>query len=742
MRGSLGAPVGRARSFAHRPVGLWAALVALLAIASRGAAQRVQPPPGAAERVRANDNRAAAGTMRGGVLTLRLAARVAMWHPDGDGAPGAPTQAFAEEGSPARIPGPLVRVPAGTEAAVTVRNALADTLRVYGLRDRPAAPGAAAAAAAPLVLAPGEARGVRLRLDAPGTYFYWGTSTGRTLDFRTGSDAQLTGAIVVDSARTPHGPARDRVFVIGMWTDTTARSMRPRRRVLAVINGRSWPHTERLAYAVGDSVRWRLINASADLHPMHLHGFYFRVDARGDGLADTVYGDGVARLANTESLNAGHTRLVTWVPERAGNWLFHCHVPEHFGLRGPLGTPPAAGHGAHAAQAGPAGPAAHAMSGLVLGVAVGDAGRPRAVAPRAAGAPRALRLLVRANAASTRSAPHYGFAAHARGSPEPPPDSGRRAGAPLVLTRGAPVRITVVNRLAEPTAVHWHGIELESLYDGVPGFSGMGSQTTPMIAPGDSFEVRFTPPRAGTFIYHTHVDEERQQDAGLAGPLLVMEPGARWDPARDIPVLLGSPGDFDAEVRTLAVNGRVDPPPLRIEAGRPHRLRIINMSARRAAVFVELRRDSTRLAWTPLAKDGADLPPAFRRPVPARHQLGIGETLDVEVTADTRGGRLALLVMLGPRANNRLLVRWPVLVGARPPDGPADGPADAAPPGTAAQPPGLVTPRDLQALPRRAPDSRATRAMHVDGGAHTAMSATAARPRSWRETRRAAPPHP
>ena len=35
------------------------------------------------------------------------------------------------------------------------------------------------------------------------------------------------------------------------------------------------------------SVRWRVVNASTDVHPMHLHGFYFRVRRRGDGKTDT-----------------------------------------------------------------------------------------------------------------------------------------------------------------------------------------------------------------------------------------------------------------------------------------------------------------------------------------------------------------------------------------------------------------------------------------------------------------------
>ena len=87
----------------------------------------------------------------------------------------------------------------------------------------------------------------------------------------------------------------------------------------------------------------------------------------------------------------------------------------------------------------------------------------------------------------------------------------------IVLKRGEPVSITVVNQLPEATAIHWHGIELESYYDGVAGFAGSAARLAPAIEPGASFEARFTPPRSGTFIYHTHVDEMRQQQAGLNG---------------------------------------------------------------------------------------------------------------------------------------------------------------------------------------------------------------------------------
>ena len=63
-------------------------------------------------------------------------------------------------------------------------------------------------------------------------------------------------------------------------------------------------------------------------------------------------------------------------------------------------------------------------------------------------------------------------------------------GPPIVLTRGQPVEIAVENRLPQSTSVHWHGIELESYYDGVPGWGGEGRQVTPPIRPGETFVAR------------------------------------------------------------------------------------------------------------------------------------------------------------------------------------------------------------------------------------------------------------
>jgi FtsP/CotA-like multicopper oxidase with cupredoxin domain len=273
-----------------------------------------------------------------------------------------------------------------------------------------------------------------------------------------------------------------------------------------------------------------------------------------------------------------------------------------------------------------------------------------------------MRLLVRPNAGSSAATPFYGYAIH-EGGPEPIPGLGLGVGPTLELVRGQPVRITVVNRLPDPTAVHSHGIELESYFDGVPGFSGAGQRVAPPIAAGDSFEVRFTPPRAGTFIYHTHADEERQQLAGLAGALVVTEPGERRDPTMDIPILITAPTDFAEQGRSALVNGSAAPGPIDMTVGTTYRLRFIQMSVNRAALRVELWRDSTHAAWRPVAKDGADLPASGQGARPGRAFMGIGETYDVEVTPETAGD-LRLEVRLGPPwpAPSALMTTVPIRV--------------------------------------------------------------------------------
>jgi len=577
------------------------------------------------EVVRPNDNRARAGISSGNVLAVRLEARVAVWHPSGEDQPGAAIPVFAEMGRQAQVPGPLIRVPGGTDIIATVRNAIpGQMLTIHGLHSRPVA---GAAFNDSIQLVPGQITTLRFRLDRPGTYYYWGTTSGAAFGDRRGADAQLTGAIVVDEPgeRAP----RDRIFVIGMWGDSVADPYdASRRRELVVLNGRPWPHSDRVQYEKGDSVRWRVINASASPHPMHLHGFYFRVNRRGDGRADTA--QSARDLTHTAYMPPGSTASLSWLANRLGNWLFHCAEPAHSLARTALGFPQLASSAAQRAPTGSARPYyMNEMGGLVAGVEI-LAAEDDTMPPEPVPEPmRRFRMLLRSNPGSTPSRPYYGVTVSetAMDAVEP---IGQSVGVPLELTRGEPVSIMVHNRTPEPTTVHWHGIEIDSYYDGVAGFSGVRPEVTPVIAPSDSFEVRMTPPRAGTFTYHSHADEARQIRAGIVGAIVVSDSTARTDASRDITVLVSTPSDSADAERAVLINGGLGPAPLELRQGTSYRLRLINMTAARPALHAELLMDSTVITWRPIAQNGVELPAARRLVRTARQRISIGETLDVE----------------------------------------------------------------------------------------------------------------
>ena len=143
-----------------------------------------------------------------------------------------------------------------------------------------------------------------------------------------------------------------------------------------------------------------------------------------------------------------------------------------------------------------------------------------------------------------RYGPHsgFGFSFVNDRAPAPPLDAAQNPSPPIILTKGEPVVIGVANSVRESLAIHWHGIELESFNDGVPGWSGQTGQIMPPVEPGQTFDVNFTPPRAGTFMYHTHGHDSRQLVSGMYGALVVLEPGEKFDPAVDHIVLLGGAG--------------------------------------------------------------------------------------------------------------------------------------------------------------------------------------------------------
>jgi FtsP/CotA-like multicopper oxidase with cupredoxin domain len=580
--------------------------------------------------VRPNDNRVPGGTRRRDTVTVRLVIDRARWFPGAEHGPSVVVEAFAEEGKAPQIPAPLIRVPTGTHIVATIRNALPDsTVTVHGLHMRPAAGWGT------MRLAPGERHTVRFTAGEPGTYSYFAT-IGRVA-FPEVERETAAGAFIVDSAGAR---GDDRVFVINIWGNAPD----PARPTNALaINGKTWPYTERLSASLGESVRYRVVNASNRQHPMHLHGFYFRIDAQGSGVADTAFAPARRRLAVTETVFPNGTMTMTWRPDRPGNWLLHCHLAFHVVPEAALLEPPAPEHRdalSHDAD--------RHMAGLILGITVSS---PRGWRAPVRPDPEHLTLFVQEGARRGASPRAMGYVLQRGGIPAP--DSVRIPGSTLVLTRGRPTDITVVNRLKEPTAVHWHGIELESYSDGVAGWSGAGRRIAPPIAPGDSFVARLTLPRAGTFIYHTHLGDLEQLTAGLYGPMLVLEPGERFDPRSDHVVVAG--WDGDVRPRRLLVNGDSVPPPLELAAGQRHRLRLVNIGAG-AFVRFSLRRDTSLVRWRALAKDAADLPADLAVEGASTVRLNVGETFDALFDA-SQTGEYDLLLELTQRAGLPVITR-------------------------------------------------------------------------------------
>jgi FtsP/CotA-like multicopper oxidase with cupredoxin domain len=269
------------------------------------------------------------------------------------------------------------------------------------------------------------------------------------------------------------------------------------------------------------------------------------------------------------------------------------------------------------------------MAGLVLGVHARaarfdrrDAGKPRRIALRAAERPGAG-----LDAYFGRPVPLLGYSV-----------DGSRVSAPgpaLVLERGRPVEIAIRNDLKHATSVHWHGIELEnSYYDGVPHWGIDGDRMTPWIDPGATFVARFTPPRAGTYIYHTHFNDYAQLTAGLYGALIVVEHGQRLDDDVDHVFVIGQGPDEQHD--PILLNGVFAVPEASWRQGRRHRIRLVGITAVNT-VHVALVRAGEPALWRQLAKDGADLPASLTALRKAEIDISPGETYDFEYPADEPG---------------------------------------------------------------------------------------------------------
>ncbi len=193
----------------------------------------------------------------------------------------------------------------------------------------------------------------------------------------------------------------------------------------------------------------------------------------------------------------------------------------------------------------------------------------------------------------------------------------------LVLRKGQDFAATLVNNLAEPTIIHWHGVECPWRQAGHPSYA---------VGPGGSYEYTFpVANRAGTYWYHPHPHglTAKQSYLGLASFFIVTD--AEEDAfakeldlrlgETDIPILIQdkrfakdgsldySPSKDDLLMGYLGAsvlaNG-AHQPTLKA-ATRVYRLRLLNGSTARIYNLAFLH-GKTRLPFFLVGNDGGFLP--------------------------------------------------------------------------------------------------------------------------------------
>jgi FtsP/CotA-like multicopper oxidase with cupredoxin domain len=235
--------------------------------------------------------------------------------------------------------------------------------------------------------------------------------------------------------------------------------------------------------------------------------------------------------------------------------------------------------------------------------------------------------------------------------------NGEIPGPEIRVREGEVIRVVLKNYLPEETTIHWHGVPVPNLMDGVPNV------TQKAAAPGETFSYEFEATPAGTYIYHSHVNY--QLDQGLYGALII-EPSNEPNPHdREYTLVLedwvmrdgggiaatqrrppmgmmggmmrgrrGSRMSGDPLLEPVydgyAVNGRAYPEtsPVEVGIGDRVKLRILNASS---ATIYDLSLAGHALTIT--HADGNPVQPIETDVL----RIGMGERYDVQFTANNPG---------------------------------------------------------------------------------------------------------
>lgn len=255
-----------------------------------------------------------------GVKVFHLVAEPIVW----EVAPGLTIRTWGYNGT---VPGPMIELAEGDRARIYVTNHLPAPTSVHwhglllpcgmdgvsGLTQR--------------AIKPGETFRYEFIFPDAGTFMYH-----PHFDSMTQEGMGMTGMIVVHERLAPEErPDRDFAIMLHEWR-IDAGAARPNPNEMSdfnvlTMNGKAMPATEPLVAKLGDRVWIRYGNLSAmDHHPIHLHGYAFKIIGSDGGWVE----DKSKLLPETTVLvPVGSAKVVEFVADNPGDWLFHCHMTHH-----------------------------------------------------------------------------------------------------------------------------------------------------------------------------------------------------------------------------------------------------------------------------------------------------------------------------------------------------------------------------------------------------------------------------
>lgn len=223
--------------------------------------------------------------------------------------------------------------------------------------------------------------------------------------------------------------------------------------------------------------------------------------------------------------------------------------------------------------------------------------------------------------------------------------NGSIPGPTIQVYHGDYVNIRVFNHLPEATSVHWHGLDVSNVMDGVPDV-----EPSPKIEPGGYFDYYFritNPP--GTHMYHTHFNDSIQQMMGLGGAFIILSRSRNASIQRDYFLMLQEfavPGLEMGELKAgtydinpmsgnfnfFTMNGRCFPyvTPLKVKMGENIRIRLGNIVHDAHPIHIHGHQ------VTVTASDGNAIP-YQNRLVKNTVNVASGETYDLEFKANNSG---------------------------------------------------------------------------------------------------------